>query len=205
MRQWPRGAAIVLVLAAVGMLLFNSLSDRVGAQSDRRVIVLGIDGMDHRLLSHFIDEGRLPHFERLASTGSFAPLETTMPPLSPVAWSTFITGMDPGGHGIYDFLHRDPLTAAPLESIYQVTPPGRSLSLGSWVIPLSGGGVVAQRKGTAFWELLEDAGVDTTVFRMPVNFLRSRRQADRIRAWERPTSSAPTGPSRSTPTTPPTT
>lgn len=169
-RHRIRTIPIALVMVSVGMLLVSSLSDPVGAQSDRRMIVLGIDGMDHRLLSQFIEEGRLPNFERLASTGSFTPLETTMPPLSPVAWSTFITGMDPGGHGIYDFLHRDPLTAEPLESIYQVAPPGRSLSLGSWVIPLSGGGVVAQRKGTAFWELLEDAGVDTTVFRMPVNF-----------------------------------
>ena len=148
----------------------SALGDEVGAQSDRRVIVLGIDGMDHRLLNQFIDEGRLPNFARLAATGGVARLETTMPPLSPVAWSTFITGMHPGGHGIYDFLHRDPLTAEPLESIYQIAPPGRSLSLGSWVIPLSGGEVVAQRKGTAFWELLEDAGVDTIVFRMPVNF-----------------------------------
>ena len=170
--SWCRAPTIpiVLVMATIGTLLASLLSDPARAQNDRRVIVLGIDGMDHRLLSQFIAEGRLPNFERLASTGSLAPLETTMPPLSPVAWSTFITGLDPGGHGVYDFLHRDPLTAEPHESIYQVAPPGRSFSLGSWVIPLSGGVVVAQRKGTAFWELLEDAGVDTTVFRMPVNF-----------------------------------
>lgn len=161
---------IALVVVTLGTLLARPLTGPVGAQSDRRVIVLGIDGMDYRLLNQFIAEGRLPNFERLASAGNLAPLETTMPPLSPVAWSTFITGMDPGGHGIYDFLHRDPLTAEPLESIYQVSPPGRSFSLGSWVVPLSGGDVVPQRKGTAFWELLDDAGIDTTVFRMPVNF-----------------------------------
>ena len=164
------GVPLAAVLMTVVALVAMSLGSRVGAQGDRRVIVLGIDGMDYRLLSQFIDEGRLPHFDQLVSSGSFSALETTMPPLSPVAWSTFITGMDPGGHGIYDFLHRDPLTAEPLESIYQVAPPGRSLSFGSWVIPLSGGGVEAQRKGVAFWELLEDAGVDTTVFRIPVNF-----------------------------------
>ena len=121
---------LAVVMATTGTLLLSSLGDPVGAQNDRRVIVLGIDGMDHRLLSQFIAEGRLPNFERLATTGSLSPLETTMPPLSPVAWSTFITGMDPGGHGIYDFLHRDPLTAEPVESIYQVAPPGRSVSLG---------------------------------------------------------------------------
>ena len=169
-KRSTRGITIGAGLALIAALAAGSLTSRVGAQSDHRVIVLGIDGMDYRLLRQFIDEGRLPHFKQLASTGSFSALETTMPPLSPVAWSTFITGMDPGGHGIYDFLHRDPLTAEPLESIYQVAPPGRSLSLGSWVFPLSGGGVEAQRKGVAFWELLEDAGVETTVFRIPVNF-----------------------------------
>ena len=74
-----RSIPIAMVVATIGALLVSSLSDPVGAQNDRRVIVLGIDGMDHRLLNQFIGEGRLPNFERLASTGSFAPLETTMP------------------------------------------------------------------------------------------------------------------------------
>ena len=169
MTRRVRHAAIVVVALALAVLATTKL-EPVEAQNNRRVIVLGIDGMDHRLLTQFMGEGRLPNFRRLAEAGSFSALETTMPPLSPVAWSTFITGMDPGGHGIYDFLHRDPLTAVPLESIYRLAPPGRSLTLGSWVIPISGGDYEAQRKGVAFWELLEQAGIDTTIFRMPVNF-----------------------------------
>ena len=55
----------------------------------------------------------MPNFARLAARGSFAPLGTTIPPQSPVAWSTFITGLDPGGHGIFDFIHRDPETLTP--------------------------------------------------------------------------------------------
>ncbi len=168
-RGGRRAATALVIFALVAVATTNRL-DPAAAQSDRRVVVLGIDGMDHRLLTQFMAEGRLPNFQRLAETGSFSALETTMPPLSPVAWSTFITGMDPGGHGIYDFLHRDPLTAVPLESIYRLAPPGRSLTLGSWVIPISGGDYEAQRQGVAFWELLENAGVDTTIFRMPVNF-----------------------------------
>ena len=146
------------------------MTGRVEAQTDHRVIVLGIDGMDHRLLSQFMEAGHMPNFSRLADTGDFAPLQTTMPPLSPVAWSTFITGMDPGGHGIFDFLHRDPTTITPYDSIYQVAPVGRSISFGSWIVPLSGGEVELRRSGRAFWELLEEAGIPTTVFRMPVNF-----------------------------------
>ena len=162
--------AVVLAGAALLAMALDDADGADGAVRGRRVIVLGIDGLDPRFLRRFMEEGRLPHFERLATTGAFTALETTMPPLSPVAWSTFITGLDPGGHGIYDFLHRDPATMEPFDAIYQVAPPGRRITLGSWVLPLAGGDVVPQRAGRAFWELLEEAGVDTTVFRMPVNF-----------------------------------
>ncbi len=136
----------------------------------KRVVVLGIDGLDHALLERFMADGRLPNFARLARDGDFAPLQTTMPPLSPVAWSTFITGLDPGGHGIFDFVHRDPATMQPVEPFYSIAPAGRSLTLGSWVLPLGGREVTLYRRGQALWELLDAAGVETTVFRMPVNF-----------------------------------
>ena len=55
----------------------------------RRVIVLGFDGMYYTLTKQLMDEGRLPNLQRLATTGSFAPLETAIPPQSPVAWSCF--------------------------------------------------------------------------------------------------------------------
>ena len=73
----------------------------------KKVVVLGIDGMDPQLLQRFVAEGRMPHFKALMAEGDFRPLQTTMPPQSPVAWSTFMTGMDPGGHGIFDFIHVD--------------------------------------------------------------------------------------------------
>ena len=63
------------------------------------MLVIGFDGMDYGLTRRLIAEGKLPHLERLANAGSFAPLGTTIPPQSPVAWSDFITGMDAGGHG----------------------------------------------------------------------------------------------------------
>ena len=161
----PRELAALFAVIAVVLAVVLSR-----AQDDRRVIVLGIDGMDPTLLQTFMDEGRLPNFQRLAAEGDFKPLQTSMPPLSPVAWSNFITGMDPGGHGIFDFLHRDPETFEPYNPIARVAPAGRSITLGSWELPLSGGGYELLRNGTALWELLEDAGVPTTVFRMPVNF-----------------------------------
>ncbi|MBI3736288.1 alkaline phosphatase family protein, partial [Candidatus Sumerlaeota bacterium] len=72
--------------------------------SKRKVIIFGIDGMDPKLLDKFVAAGKMPNFKRLISEGSYKPLTSSAPPLSPTAWSTFITGMDPGGHGIFDFV-----------------------------------------------------------------------------------------------------
>lgn len=156
----------------VSLVLLGILLSLLGnsSKAERKVVILGIDGMDPKLLKGFMDEGHLPNFQRLVSKGDFKPLQTTMPPLSPVAWSTFITGMDPGGHGIFDFLHRDPRTLMPQLSMSKVIPATRTLDIGSWVIPLAGVRVEQLRKGRPFWEVLEERGVPTTMFRIPVNF-----------------------------------
>jgi len=78
-----------------------------------RLIVIGFDGMDYELLKNLISKGKLPNFEKLSKDGDFKQLRTSVPPQSPVAWSNFITGMNPGGHGIFDFIHRDPETMFP--------------------------------------------------------------------------------------------
>ena len=137
---------------------------------EQSMIVLGIDGMDYGLTRQLIDEGRLPNLQRLADSGGFQPLETSVPPQSPVAWSDFITGLDAGGHGIFDFLHRDPETLIPYESTSRLAEGGRTLTFGKYAIPISGGGMESLRKGTPFWEVLEANGVPTTIMRMPANF-----------------------------------
>ena len=142
----------------------------VGLAHAKKVLILGIDGLDPNLLSQFMAEGYLPHFSQFSKNGSFSKLGTVMSPQSPVAWSTFITGMDPGGHGIYDFVVRDPLTMFPVFAMSRTTPPQHVINVGKWVIPLSSGKVEILRKGQAFWQILGDHGIPTTVFRMPVNF-----------------------------------
>jgi predicted AlkP superfamily phosphohydrolase/phosphomutase len=97
-------------------------------------------------------------------------LETSSPPQSPVAWSNFITGMDPGGHGIFDFIHRDPATYTPVFSAADVVEPERTISFGDWVVPLSAGGTVLLRKGEAFWQVLDRHDVPCTVIRVPANY-----------------------------------
>jgi predicted AlkP superfamily phosphohydrolase/phosphomutase len=135
----------------------------------KKVFVLGIDGLDPKLLQTYMDEGLLPNFKRLVEQGEFKPLQTSMPPLSPVAWSTFITGMDPGGHGVYDFLHRDPATLMPCRAESGVKSPRNVHLPGCAVLPV-GGGPENLRQGRTFWEHLEEHGIPTTVFRMAANF-----------------------------------
>ena len=135
-----------------------------------KVIVLGFDGLDYGLTKKLMDEGRMPNFSKVAKSGSFGPLETSVPPQSPVAWSDFMTGLDSGGHGIYDFVHRDADTMLPYLSTSRASDAGSSLTIGKYQFPLSGGTVELLRKGRAFWEVLENHAVQTTILRMPANF-----------------------------------
>ena len=136
--------------------------------ASKKVIVLGIDGMDPGFLERHWPA--LPNLDRLRRQGDFRRLGTTIPPQSPVAWSTFITGRDPGGHGIFDFVHRDPATIRPFSSMGETVESHRTLSLGPYALPLSSGEVRSFRKGTAFWQVLSEHGVPATILRMPTNF-----------------------------------
>ncbi len=93
-----------------------------------------------------------------------------MLPKSPVAWSTFITGMDPDGHGIYDFVHRDPATYLPFSSMSKAEEPKHTLSLGPYLFPLSKGRVISLRRGQAFWQILAEHNIPVTMIRMPTNY-----------------------------------
>ena len=137
---------------------------------DQRLIILGVDGMDPQLLQRFVQGGKMPNFAKLMAEGDFRKLTTSIPPQSPVAWSNLITGMNPGGHGIFDFIHRDPKTLEPYFSASRVEGPKHAISLGKWMIPLGGGSAEQLRKGEAFWQILDQHGVPNSVFRIPSNF-----------------------------------
>lgn len=162
-----RALFVSLALAAVAIC---SDACRTHVAESRRVIVLGFDGMDYRVTAGLMARGLMPNFSKLAASGSFAPLATTMPPQSPVAWSSFITGMDPGGHGIFDFIHRDPADMEPYLSTTRTEPPSHTLKLAGWQLPLSGARVTLLRDGRPFWDVLEQNGVRSTIVRMPANF-----------------------------------
>ena len=136
----------------------------------KRVVLLGMDGLDPHLLEKWMDQGELPHFKQLADRGHFSPLQTTWMPLSPVAWSSFISGCNPGRHGIFDFLHRAPDSYEPQLSIARQEGPARTFEMGPISIPLSSGFTNAGRKGPAFWTESSREGVRTSVIRCPCSF-----------------------------------
>ena len=104
----------------------------------KRVIVIGFDGMDFHQVKKFQKEGRkFPNFEKLEKDGTFSPLLSTEPPISPVAWSSFSTGVNPGKHNIFDFLATDRNTYMPRMSGSDIIPPKKNLKIGKYTFPIS--------------------------------------------------------------------
>ncbi|MDX1626359.1 MAG: alkaline phosphatase family protein [Wenzhouxiangellaceae bacterium] len=167
-QRGPRSLPALVLLAVLATLLAGCGGEPEPAE--RRVIVLGFDGMDPVLAQRWMDEGKLPHFAELAERGHFQPLGTSNPPQSPVAWSNFATGDGPGSHGVFDFLRRDPATYVPQFSISENIPPERFLKLFGLSIPLDSGQVLNRRKGQPFWVEAEQAGDRATVLRVPVTY-----------------------------------
>ena len=117
------GAAVCSGLGGLG-----EIRKALASESSRKVIVLGIDGMDPHLLQKFVQQGKMPNAKKLMKMGGFSPLLTSVPPQSPVAWANFITGMNPGGHGIFDFIHRDPKTLLPYLSTSKTSSPEKTIN-----------------------------------------------------------------------------
>jgi predicted AlkP superfamily phosphohydrolase/phosphomutase len=172
--RFPRGAR--LLLAALAAL---PIAIAAGAKPDRPgVFVVGVDGLDPEILDRLIARGDLPNFARLREEGVLEPLGTATPPQSPVAWSNFVTGMNPGGHGIFDFIHRDPATYKPISSATPAAEPGGAVHLFGYVIPTSSPEARNNRGGTPWWDVLQAHGVHVEVYRIPGNFPTPPSKAD---------------------------
>jgi len=161
------GAAAALSLPAAG---FFAGCARRRAPLSKKTLVIGMDGMEPKIVARMMREGRLPNFQRLAGMGGFEPVTSSVPPNSPVAWADFASGTNAGGHGIFDFIARDPRTYLPHLSIARVQGADRTLNIGDLVLPLSSGRVELLRRGPAFWQALEERGIPCTMFRLPSNF-----------------------------------
>jgi predicted AlkP superfamily phosphohydrolase/phosphomutase len=136
----------------------------------RRAVIIGLDGLEPSLAERYMDEGLMPNLAKLRKTGSYARLRTTTPAISPVAWSSFMTGSNPAKHNIFDFLSRDPKTYLPDLSSARIGKPGRVLSLGKYNIPLAKPSIRGLRKSIPFWKILGERGIFSTVLRVPITF-----------------------------------
>jgi predicted AlkP superfamily phosphohydrolase/phosphomutase len=127
----------------------------------KKVIIIGLDGMEPSIVEGMLDRGELPAFARLRDAGTYARLATTYPAQTPVAWSSFVTGANPGAHGIFDFVHRDPATYLPDVALWRFERPKSMFALPK---------LVNNRRGIPFWQALNERGIPTTVIRCPVTF-----------------------------------
>ena len=135
-----------------------------------RIVVVGLDGLDPSLVQSFMKDKALPNFSALKQKGSFRALRTTTPPISPVAWSTFSTGVNPGKHRIFDFYTRDPRNYMPVLSSAHISSSTNFFKIGPLKIPLRKAQVKFLRKSRSFWKILGEHGIFSSILRVPITF-----------------------------------
>jgi predicted AlkP superfamily phosphohydrolase/phosphomutase len=176
------GVVLVTSFLAIGLLLiwpfrrlYRAIRHRRKAKPlIKRYIVVGLDGQDPGLTDRFLEEGLLPNFQKLKEQGTYARLTTTFPSISPVAWSSFATGTQPGKHNIFDFLDRDVHTYLPIISSTRIGEVEKFLKLGKWRFPLAKPEITLLRKSKPFWTILGEANIWSTVLRVPITFPHDR-------------------------------
>lgn len=132
----------------------------MGRHSIRTVLVLGLDGLEPTIVERLLEAGELPHLASLRRRGGYARLATTYPAQTPVAWSSFATGTNPGAHGIFDFIRRDPTTYRPALGLC------RYVERSAFLPPKAEN----LRRGAPLWTHLSQAGVPSAVLRCPCTF-----------------------------------
>ncbi|MCJ8346953.1 alkaline phosphatase family protein, partial [bacterium] len=111
-----------------------------------KYIIFGIDGADFFLTRKLMDQGFLPNLKYLRDLGTYSKLESTNPPLTPQAWSSFVSGVNPGKHGVFDF---------------------GELEWGSYQARLN---TSDDRKTFGFWDYLKNEGYTSSAINMPLTW-----------------------------------
>lgn len=125
-------------------------------------MIIGLDGVPLDIIQHWVDQGHLPNIQRLMEGGTTGHLRSTIPPTSGPSWSSFVTGMNPGKTGIYDFLYRK-------EGSYSFPPVNTSL-----------------RGGTSIWRYLSDAGHQVGVLNLPLSYPVEKINGYMVSGWLTP-------------------
>ncbi len=165
-------SAFVMFLTWPARLLWRLLSKKRTPVKSRfkRIVILGLDGLDHGLTTSLIEEGKLPNLARLREMGGFQSLSSTLPPISPVAWSSFQTGVNPGKHNIFDFLVPDEQSYRPKMSSVEIRPSRRKFGLGKWTWIIGSPDIRLLRKSRPFWSILSEYGIFSSIIRVPITF-----------------------------------
>ncbi len=166
------GMAIVTILFWPLQLAWRKLRNKGISKHARarRVVVVGLDGLEPKLVEKYMSEGLLPNLQKLQQQGSFARLGTTLPALSPVAWSSFQTGVNPGAHNIFDFLTRDKRYCLPQLSSTDTKTYDKAISLLGLRWKRKKTSVEITRKSQPFWKILGKNGVFSNIIRVPISY-----------------------------------
>jgi predicted AlkP superfamily phosphohydrolase/phosphomutase len=113
------------------------------------VLIVGLDGATFDIIRPLAHSGKLPHLSRLMETGTSAALRSTLPPVTAPAWSSFMTGTNPGKHGIFQWRTYDPTRYTCVEERV-----------------VTG----AQLAGTTFWDVLSSYGYKVGILTVPVTY-----------------------------------
>lgn len=168
--------ALLFFIVTISFLPFRFVAQQIramrrGAAQFKRVVIVGLDGLDPKLVERMIDEGKLPNLAKLRDDGSYSRLGTTLPALSPVAWSTFQTGVNPGAHNIFDFVTRDKRFCVPQLSSSRTSIGRREIGIGKLRIAF---GKKTRfeilRRGIPFWKILTKHGIAANVIRVPISY-----------------------------------
>jgi len=114
--------------------------------NNNKVLIIGLDGGTFTLLQPWIDEGKLPNLKMIQKEGVSGELESTIPPITPPAWSSFMTGNNPGKHGVFHFVCKDKTT-------------GREVPINS-----------RMRSGPTLWRILSESGKKVLVLNCPTTY-----------------------------------
>ena len=134
----------------------------IGDSKFKKVILLGMDGLDPKVLSSLMEQKELPNFFKLSQTGAYRPLATSNPAQSPVAWASIATGNNPGYHGIFDFLNRRVTDYMPELAIMKMNPKNVFGKREAMFLPVM--------HGNAFWDYTSSNDIPSTILKWPMTF-----------------------------------
>jgi predicted AlkP superfamily pyrophosphatase or phosphodiesterase len=145
---------ILCIIIITGLVILGVIMNSNRSAFDGKMVIIGFDGLSPAIMEPMMEKGELPNFTRLKEKGGYKRLSSTNPSQSPVAWTAFSTGQNPGKNGVFDFIVRDPEN-------YKL-----SLSLSK----LETGKPERVVRSKCFWQYTSESKVPTVIITCPVTF-----------------------------------